>query len=367
MPSLWGLVEDGRSLRSELEERDEEPDEEPASYSARLYRKLLPVALLEEIDNLWGTVMLPRWPDRIVSEISPHTLMAETFGPALRFWQGAALTAWFVCAGFSRTDLAGLAAYYQDELDELQQLGCPVDQGMFSELREVEARLPSLEPLGVVGMLFEEEEREEASSSSRWAEFGHLRDIVTRYRRGWAQQHLDAYLQARWERELREAAQHHAQAIADKGNPPTPKQFARHGATAANHWFGGNLSAVYAAIGEKPPIHPRRVALMPADRLGFAKYALETLGERAGRQPRIAKYDRLTMLESLAEDSLWLIQLEEALGRQPELKEFGTPRFKRGNDVLSPNVERAWADYVSAVEAARRSFSTENENRRDGS
>jgi hypothetical protein len=80
------------------------------------------------------------------------------------------------------------------------------------------------------------------STGSRRVGFERLRDIITRYRRAWVEQYLDAYLRARWETEIREASRLHAQAIAEKGKPPTPKQFARHVVTATSHWFGGDLS-----------------------------------------------------------------------------------------------------------------------------
>src|SRR5262249_8830170 len=113
MRPLWGLVEDtGLVLQEEVTQS--------RPYQPGLYRELLSAALLSQIAQLWGTVMLPQWPHRIVSEPGPHRKMAETFGPALRFWHGCALTAWFLCEGpSSRTDLAGLATYYRRELAEL--------------------------------------------------------------------------------------------------------------------------------------------------------------------------------------------------------------------------------------------------------
>jgi hypothetical protein len=361
MPSLWGLVEEGRGVRIGWEG--------PDWYNPHLYRKLLPTELVDEIERLWASIMLPRWPDRIVSELSPHALMAETFGPALQFWQGSALTAWFVCEGpMSRTDMAGLATYHQDALAELQRLGCQIDSALFAELRDAETRLGPSEPLEkkkssvevTPGIRIEMS----ASTGSRRSGFEHLRDIVTRYRRAWAERYLASYLRARWETELREAARLHAQAIAENGKAPTPKQFAGHAVAATNHWFGGDLSSFYAAIGEKSMVHPTRVTLLPADRLNFAKHVFESLGGRpferrtmvSSREEGLAhatEQDRHSKLGWLAEESLRFIQLEEALGRQPKLKEFGTSGFEYRSVVLSPDPPQAWSNYVTAVEAAR--------------
>jgi hypothetical protein len=361
MPSLWGLVEESRSVRIGWEG--------PDWYNPRLYGKLLPTALVDEIERLWASIMLPKWPDRIVSEISPHALMAETFGPALQFWHGAALTAWFMCEGpMSRTDMAGLATYHQDALGELERLGCPIDPVLFAELRDAETRLGSPEPLKeekpsvdvAPGIKFEMS----ISTGSRRSGFEHLRDIITRYRRAWAEEFLDCYLRERWETELRDAARLHAQAIAEKGKPPTPKQFAKHAVAATNHWFGGDLSSFYAAIGEKSMVHPVRVTLLPADRLDFAKHVFESLGGRPFERRAIvssreegltqaAEQDRHSKLGWLAEESLRFIQLEEALGRHPELKEFGASGFEYRSGVLSPDPPQAWGYYVTTVEAAR--------------
>ena len=34
------------------------------------------------MEDLWGSMVIPRWPDRIVSSDSPHALMVEAFGAA---------------------------------------------------------------------------------------------------------------------------------------------------------------------------------------------------------------------------------------------------------------------------------------------
>jgi hypothetical protein len=360
MPALWGIVEEDRSIRLTWEG--------PDWYNARAYRKLLPPDLITEIERLWASILLPRWPERIVSELSPHALMAESFGPALTFWHGSALTAWFVCEGpMSRTDIASMPTYYQDDLRQLEQLGCPINLNLFADLSEAEKRLGPPEPIktnvsttDVAGVTLEMS----ISSGSRRSGFAKLRDVLTKHRRTWADQYLETYLRARWETELREAARLHAQMIADKGKPPTPKQFARHAATATNHWFGGDMSAFYAAIGEKSMVRPERVTLLATDRIGFAKRVFEALGGKpferktlvANREEGVAQaaeQDRHTKFGWLAEESLRFVQLEEALGRPPELKEFGAAGFEYRSSVLAPDSQEAWSKYVAVMEVAR--------------
>ncbi len=360
MRSLWGFVEESRAVRIGWDG--------PAWYNARLYRELLPSGLVEEIERLWASIMLPRWPARIVSEVSPHALMAEAFGPTLAFWHGAALTAWFVCEGpMSRTDMAGLATYHQDHLAGLQRLDCPIDPCRFAELSEAEAHLGPAEPLPgkrssvevALGISLEVS----MTTGFRRSGFERLRDIITRYRRAWAERYLEPYLRARWESELREVGRLHAQSIAENGKPPTPTQFAKHAAGVANHWFGGDLSALYAAIGERSPIHPVRVSLMSSDRLGFAKTVFDRLGgepferrvvvsDREEARVQAQEQERYRKLEWLAEGSLRFIQLEEALGRVPKANEFGASEFKYRSDVLSPEVEQAWQKYAVVIESS---------------
>ncbi len=311
--------------------------------------------------------MLPRWPEHIVTEISPHATLAEAFGPALRFWHEVGLTTWYLTEGpYAVTDMAGLAERHQAVLESLEAMACPVDPVMFADLIEGEAQLGPEEPINpdksTINLSSGVSVSISLSSATRRSGFERLRDIVTRYRRDWAEQHLDTYLKTRWDSELREAARHHAEAIAAKGKPPTPKQFARHAATATNHWLGGDISAFYAAIGEKSAVHPERVCLMPLDRTGFANRVFDALGGQhftrqivvANRQEGLEQgqeQDRHNHFVWLGSQSLRVIQLREAMGRAPELKEFGTPAFEYRADVLDSDVERAWQHYVSVVDA----------------
>lgn len=148
MEPLWGLVSEDRRVR--LGPANEGP------YRHGMYERLLPEELSSEIEDLWGSRMVPRSLERIVTEPFPHTAMAESFGPALKFWQGCALTAWFLCEGpYSRTDLAGIESYHRQELDALSNLGTPVDRRLFSELVAAESKLGPEIPLRVDRMEIE--------------------------------------------------------------------------------------------------------------------------------------------------------------------------------------------------------------------
>jgi hypothetical protein len=254
----------------------------------------------------------------------------------------------------SVTDMAGLARYHRYSLAGLERLGCPIDSALFAELREAETRLGP-------------PERQEFFSAGRFvgtrrSGFESMRDIITRYRRAWADRNLDSYLQKIWETEIQEAARLHSKSTAERGGrPPTPKQFARHAAAATNHWFGGDLSAFYAAIGEKSPIQPVKGSIMPADQLGFMQRVFERLAGRpferlvysSAKDPAGAEELRKSeRLRYLANQSLAFIQLYEALGRPPDLRDVQS-WFENRKDILSPDPQAAWDNYVAVVETVR--------------
>lgn len=361
MPPLWGLVEDQPSI--DFGDRPDVP------YQSGLYRRLMPADLLTEIERLWGTVMLPRWPERIVSEPFPHTLMAEAFGPALKFWHGCALTAWFLCEGpYSRTDMAGLVQYHTREVAELELLGCPVEPSTFTELIAAERKLGRPTPIpanrstpesvpGISVMI-------EMHAGTRRAGFERLRDVITRHRRDWTARYFDHYLRARWESELRETGRQYNRLLEESGKAPMVKRFARYAAGATNHWFGGDISALYATLGEKAPVRPEHAARMPVDRAAFVVAVFRALGGKllerkyvagTSREAEVqaAEQQQHSSLTRLAEESLHYLQLEEALGRPPELVEFGAGKFASAAPALSPEIDTAWTRYRNVIDAAR--------------
>ncbi|MFC4469267.1 TerD family protein [Streptomyces xiangluensis] len=330
MRPLWGLVDDNIMAFG--------PDEH--GFTQQLYRQVLPASVNEQVDRLWQSVTLQRHAKSIVSNPRPHQLMAEALGPALEFWHGVALTAWFVCEGpYSRAPLSGVADYYSRPLTALRAADCPVTPDLFEELRTAEQHLGPEEAII--------KERTELpvdtavgsftltmshSSRSRREGFERVRDIVTRHRRAWAEQYLDTYLQQRWRTALEDVARAHHQFVAAKGRPPTLIQFAQFATAAANQWTGGDLSALYTAIGEPAPAQQERPArLLPGDGYDFARRVFAALGGTAVdndlrmNQPEEAQ--RQWQLTRLAVESLRYVQLCEALGQPPTPKQFGSPRL----------------------------------------
>jgi hypothetical protein len=360
MRPLWGLVEESASIHLR------EPNEN-SPYQPKLYLEVLPPELIENVERLWGTVMLTKWPDRVVTNPFPHFLMAETFGPALGFWQSCALTAWFICEGpYSRTDMGGLAHHERRELSALKEMNAPVDERMFEELIKAEGRLGPAEPItdrstssdvgyGITITM-------SVSSGSRRKGFESLRDIITRHRQAWAEQHLERYLRSLWETEIGNAARAFNLLLGEKGGKaPTLKQFAKAATPSTNHWFGGDVSALYGAIGEKCPAAPQRSALMPKDKERFVRLIMERLPSLQYELYEGRMSDEVTQdyaRKELAELGLRYVQLEEALSRPPEMKEL-RDKFTYRSRVLAADDDEAWQIYVRAVERAKAEITRE--------
>jgi len=361
----------------------QDPD---APYRRGLYRQLLPADLLKEIDELWGTVMLPREPGRIVTEPFPHVGLALAFGSALWFWHECALTAWFLCEGpYSRIDTADLERYYRRELSDLENLAAPVDRKMFGELIAAEEHLGPEEPTYSETQPIEVEPGvtvdRAISRGSRRQGFERLRDIVTKYRRTWAVKYLDNYLRTRAEGDVREAAQTYYRKMAERGGkPPTPKQFAHVATRPTNRWFGGDVSALYRAFGERSPISPKRVRLIPENTESFVRRVYAALGGVEVGPPPLEWHDQQEFqdyyqnkknknfkIEGLATMALDYLRLEEMLGRAPTLKELGKDESAHRvlATALGTSVEKAWAAYETIVHDARTREETEKEPVRD--
>ncbi len=347
MPSLWGLVDEGLFVL-----------DNPRAPEPYLYRRMLTPDLRATIDRLWDGMTLTRWPERIVSEFHPHRQMADAFGPAAKFWQGVALACWYVCEGpSSRTTLGALGQYHARDVAALRDAGYPIDPSFFDELAQAESRLGPPQNI--------EQQREVVTDGpvnvtmtigigTRRDGFEILADIVNRYRRSWASQHLDAYLQDRWDTELRGVAREHSRRVAARGKPPTIKQFASFAAPAANHWFCGDLGALYAALGEAAPASPERIDLLPGDPYTFVRAVWTALGgqhlpEEDSWKDRPA-HERQWQIGKLASQSLYYLQLAEALGRAPTPKEFKADRIT-WDSFGGP--DEGWAHYVRVIERAR--------------
>jgi hypothetical protein len=376
MANLWGLVEDepllstilrplGWAAEAAVRQRPYSP--QPEIHHPALYRRLLPQPLLAEIEELWGGALLPEIPWRIVSEADPHLRLAEAFGPALRFWHGAGLTAWFLMNGpYSRTDMAGLEHYHRRELAALVALGTPVDRSVFMELIAAESQVrghsvppphtSTGQPIVLLGGLLKLQTTVSVPSAAPGHGFELLRDILTCHRRTWAQAHLATYLRARFETPLHATSRRFERLVARDGKPPPAQTLARLAAPLVAQWFGGDLAALYAALGEKAPIPANRASVrrtsrqLPRDLALFGRALFETLLQILRAAPDDTAVVRAPAAAlALTELSVSYLQRWEALDRPPLLGEIGAARFDAHASLLAPTQEEAWARYGQVI------------------
>jgi hypothetical protein len=349
MRPLWGLVDEGIYVLDN--QRGPTP---------RLYRELLSGDLVADVDRLWDGCVLPRWPERIVSEPHPHKLMAETAGPALTLWHGIAMTAWYVSeSGFSRTTLDQLRHYHRRELAALDEAGTPVDDQLFKDLARADTELlgPPQQRWRNVRDQTTDNGIAVTLSLGGWQHrdgFERVRDLITRHRRTWTDAHLDTYLRHRWDSELHAVSREFHRAVAAKGTPPTLKAFARVAGPAANHWFNGDLTGLYAALGEKAPAATRRVDLLPVDAHEFVTAMYVALGGKPYDEDLAisdnAAYRRLWSLSKLAGASVYYLQAQEALGRPPDEREFEAKKYEW---PWPGDQDEGWPVYQQTIEQTR--------------
>jgi hypothetical protein len=238
-------------------------------------------------------------------------------------------------------------------------MGTPVPTGLFAELQAAERRLGR--PQEIVR---DRHTRDIApgftleismGGGTRRDGFEILRDIITTHRRAWAEQHLEVALHRAWEEPLREVARQLQVAIAGRGKPPTVKQFAKLAEPVANAWFGGDLAAVYAAVGHPAPVEPTRVRLLPYDRAAFCNRVFDALGGRYVPDSQAAgnndAYQRSWVQRRAAHAAIGFVQQEEQLDRPPTALElgFGDHRWPEG---------LTFERYAAAVTEARTALPT---------
>ncbi|MBS1676691.1 MAG: hypothetical protein JST08_04810 [Actinobacteria bacterium] len=360
--NMWGL----------LDERDDPFDDRWDGYVFGLHRQLLSPELNEEINGQWGTSVIGRAPDRLVTRILPHAGALDALGPALAFWHTISLAAFGNTEGLTYFDygLVDIAGKYTDELDAMEALGHPVDRVFFKDLTAAAHRLG--EPEGAGGETTSHEVAPGISIEltvsggqprGRRSGFEQLRDVVTGHRRAWAAEHLDGYLKARWEADLRGGAEAFNRRLQAKGKPPTVKQVISESKPTIDRWFGGDVGGFLGSIGQKGPAgSPTYERIMPEDVYAFGEAVHRNLGlvevpevsdwqDTAAVSAHNAARQHNNYRHYAAANAYEYVQRWEALGRKPEMKEV--PGGKGAMKWLNENnLDAAWRQFAKAIDDA---------------
>lgn len=318
----------------------------------------LSAELAQELTRLWATTLNPRFPEHLVTEPYPLNAAAQAFGPAFYFWDYAGTNAWHATEGGRAYKELGSEFEHavREYTGPLAALGCPVGNSFFADLHRAEQRLGPIEEVSQT--ISNESERGlsitmTATVGERRAGYEMLRNVITHHRRAWAEEYMPAYLEARWKADLQAAGEAYHRHNADRGRPPTAKQFAAMAAAAATNWFAGDLTAVYNVLGLRSPLPATTYRRsVPEDPRAFTKRLREAL--RSGSVADASTKDDVRFTNSIqfiAQHGLaWLAEME-ALGKPPELAQFSRrDYFKQNFDVLAPDRDDAWRIYCDAIQ-----------------
>lgn len=267
--------------------------------------------------------------------------------------------------------MEGLREYHESDLAALAASMSPIDDAFFRDLISLGTTLGPPTPIerrrevggndasGGINLAFT------TFSGQKLGGFERFRDVITRCRLAWTERYLEQYLKARWEQELRHAAREFNRLFEVKRKAPRAKRFAKYAETSVNHWFGGDLSQLYRALGEKSPVEPVRTRYLEVPPRDFAARVFAAIGGKSTRWEELAativgddrerqdaEWRTHQNLEQLARLSIRYVQLREALDRSPTLKEFGEARFVDLAPALDIEPERRWTE-SPGLEAAR--------------
>lgn len=341
-PSLWGLID-----QFERVEVVAAVTPERAERFGRVaqYKTHFSAGLQDRVERLWATRVHERYPERLVTDLSPWYWMGRALGPALTFWEGVLLTAWYVTEGpYSRTDLPNMEAYYDKQVLVLEQLSAPVDRALFAELRKADRKLGKPEPVERHRQEHMIEPGTTFTSSiiigERREGFTILRDIIINHARAWSEAYFETYLTRQWRDPLRSLSEDVSKRLASKGKAHSPKQFAKLTAPLANMWFGGDLTAVSVAILHPSPVAQQTARIVPKDVLAHADALYVQWLEVAARHNLKTNFEdfadkRPTLqAEELTRLSLDYLQLTELLGNGPTHEQFAQQRKTYERDVI---------------------------------
>jgi hypothetical protein len=311
--------------------------------------------LLGRIDELWGTEVIERWPERLVTSPMPFAGMCGAFGPALEAWDRMfSRVGYFIDGGMDADGLRRDVAY---AASVLLDAGAPVSALLADIEREI-ATLPQRQRR--VGITIEGyfDNGDEASvavtgpadTSKIAAAESHERAsaILNAHRRAWAEQHLERLLADRWRSEFERLAESRTARFGEREKTLTAKQFSGLAAGFANRFAAGRLDLVAPLVSGPVLDHPNYERLMPTNVRAFVRCVRRCLGE-AARRVELDYPGRVeNEISKLASRAPAWVQLKEGTNRHPTLAEFGRAKFEYFS-IWADTPDAAWALYADLV------------------
>jgi hypothetical protein len=352
MTGLWGLVAEN--------ERISWGDENPNLPIVQgLYNQLLSSDLIGDINANWAAITSVKRTEVRIDNSFPHNTLTDAIGAALRFWNNCSLTAWFISEGpYSRTDMEGLEHHQRRELAVLQEMGFPVNGRLFTDLISIEKHLGPPKDIARQGSSSNDDLGLGISITlsigmgSCRGGYDRFRIAIKNHRDEWTTRYLKAYLSKRAEMEIGGFAEQFSKSIALKGKTPTLKSMAKTAVKPATHWFNGDVSLLYASIGEKlnePIVYTRT---LPEDATKMVHGAFVVLEKEFPNVTNTTEstdiWRRNWALRAIAMESIRFFEEKALKGYEPTLETFGVESIERYAKELGTTPEIAWSRMLRA-------------------
>jgi hypothetical protein len=231
----------------------------------------------------------------------------------------------------------------------MSALGAPLAQSFFEEMAGGASTLGPAETIWDRNVWEDSEVGALSVSMSRGTRrsgFETVRDLLTRLRGEWANEHLESYLRHRAEEDIGNAVRLYQRSASDRGKPLTLKQFVKAAVVPANLWFGGDICGFYNSFGETCPAAPVVVA-KPVDRTAFVAAAFCRFASRASDKinPEASNW----MARRLSNAVIAYLQLEEALDHSPTMEEFRSSTIAWAARELKTDSQQVWGWFQEVV------------------
>lgn len=353
MISLWGLVEDFPKSSFNYQQ-----DEEDRVYNPGLFRERLPETLLRRIESMFGRETATQHPTARTATLSPYYTFCNHLNPALSFWHGVGLTIWFLTQGpYSRTDIPGMPKYYRRQLSELEELECPVDSNMFSDLGKVNVVSRGSAVTTITISIFSDEtsvsrQRDQKQNKASERSFLKLKEVYLRYFQVWTEQYFEKFWEERYRQSISECGRSYNRLRETTGREPTPTKFVKQNvADVINEYFSGNMYHCLKALGEPLPKNAKlrdehliiSIEALAQSATTFASNQLKHVDERVQMAfvDMVIRYCRLwegrgkPPVRSTFKSSYYYQEICKELGIDPD-----------------KHSEQAWMKFSAAVESA---------------
>jgi hypothetical protein len=260
-----------RLVPSPWETADAQHEDDPGSngVSARRTRghlDALPNDVVERMERLWGTAVLPRQPSILISETQPFSKFVQILQPAAQLWEEIFVSCWkLTFENYSRHTLDELEAAQERDRRALERLGAPVDPAVYRDLLTIgKGHAWLFERPGVsisfsisvsdTGDVNVEHEEDEVDRRARAPVFEALREVVSRELRRWLDRHVDHFLDGKWRLDLASAADAYWARFQGRGKAPTLKQALPDVLPAAERWFGADYGSLARSLLLEGPV-----------------------------------------------------------------------------------------------------------------